>query len=148
MIGPLSDYSICALLPNYLEQGDSSLISMVSNFMNHSRNPSGFYLKNTNELVEKIRKNTKPTLLFGVTYALLDIFEKYGSIKTPQLTIIETGGMKGRGKEFIRESYLSMLKKNFSRFMYQIRIWNDRVAQSGVFSIWRIYISKLGKNAC
>lgn len=76
---------------------------------------SGFYLDNHAELYKKIIHNEiagQPTLLIGVTYALLDFAEKY-SMKLNATTIMETGGMKGRRAEITREEVHSLLKKSF-----------------------------------
>ena len=97
---------ILALLPSYLEREGSSLIYMVDYLINKSNHPdSGFYLHNLDELHRKLldleQKNTK-TLLIGVSFALLDLAEQF-PVKLKNTTVMETGGMKGRRKELIRE---------------------------------------------
>ncbi len=104
--GNISDYCILALLPNYLEQGESSLVYMANELIQQSKHPqSGFYLNNYKELHDTIKelnlKNTK-ILLLGVSYALLDFAEQY-PIKLNNTIVMETGGMKGRRKELTRE---------------------------------------------
>ena len=114
--GDISSYTILALLPSYLEQGDSSLIYMTNGLMKLSgKKESGFFLHNFDELAKKIndleRKKEK-TLLLGVSYALLDFTEKY-NFKLKNTLIMETGGMKGRKKEILREELHEHLKKAF-----------------------------------
>jgi len=113
--GNISDYVILALLPSYLEAGDSSLVFMVNKLIELTQNNlSGFYLNNQNDLVQKLEdlNGNKKVILFGVTYALLDLVEK---IKNPleEIIIIETGGMKGRRKEITREELHIILKSKF-----------------------------------
>ena len=53
--GDIEDYVVLALLPSYLEREGSSLIYMVEDLIKRSKNTdSGFYLKNTNALRQKI----------------------------------------------------------------------------------------------
>jgi phenylacetate-coenzyme A ligase PaaK-like adenylate-forming protein len=115
-IGGLGDYHILALLPSYFESGDSSLIYMVNFLINNSKSKhSGFYLKNFEELYEKIQsieKSGEKALLIGVSYALLDFSELY-KMDLKNTIIMETGGMKGRRKEIIREDLHSRLKSAF-----------------------------------
>ena len=109
---------IIGLLPSYIERGNSSLVYMVNHFIEMSRkNDSGFYLNNTDELVDKLEKlgsSQSRIYLFGVTFALLELAEKYSN-DIDNLVIIETGGMKGRGKELIREDLHSKLKFSFEK---------------------------------
>ena len=114
--GDISQYTILALLPNYLERDGSSLIYMVEDLIKQSHNPdSGFFLYNHDELHHQLKKqqqNNKPTVLIGVTYALLDFIENY-QVDFPGLIIMETGGMKGRRKEMIREELHAQLCSGF-----------------------------------
>lgn len=114
--GDIKNYVILALLPSYLERTGSSLIYMVEDLIKRSNNAnSGFYLNNLDALIEKIialEKAGQNTILIGVTYALLDLLEK----RTFQLNntiIMETGGMKGKRKEMIREELHDQLCKGF-----------------------------------
>lgn len=114
--GPVSDYAILALLPSYLERQGSSLILMVEELIKASNNShSGFYLNNLDELISQLdileRQNQK-TLLIGVSFALLDLIEKK-KFKLNNTIVMETGGMKGRRKEMIREELHSILKEGF-----------------------------------
>ena len=114
--GNPKEYIILALLPSYLERTGSSLIYMVEDLIQLSDNEhSGFYLYNQDELAEKLSfldQSGKKILLIGVSFALLDLVEKY-SFSLKNTIIIETGGMKGRRKELIREELHSILKKGF-----------------------------------
>lgn len=114
--GNVEDYVILALLPSYLERDGSSLIYMVNDLIQQSnRNKSGFYLNNLEELVEMLNqleaKNQK-TLLIGVSFALLDLVEKF-QFQLKYTTVMETGGMKGRRKELIRQELHQTLKSGF-----------------------------------
>jgi len=114
--GNIEDYAVLALLPSYLEREGSSLIYMVDDLIQHSNNPdSGFYLHNYDELITKLvalDNAGQNVLLIGVTYALLDLVEKQNfSLKST--IIMETGGMKGRRREMIREELHEMLCNGF-----------------------------------
>lgn len=113
--GSLRNYHFLALLPSYLERGNSSLVAMIHHFIQETGSSfSGFYLHNQEQLladVEKLKKSEKKVIVWGVTYALLDIAEKF----TPnwqEVLVFETGGMKGRRKEITREALHEILKKN------------------------------------
>jgi phenylacetate-coenzyme A ligase PaaK-like adenylate-forming protein len=114
--GDIKNYCILALLPSYLEREGSSLVYMAEDLVKKSENPdSGFYLYNHDELFKKLTKQQQagtPTLLIGVTFALLDFIEQY-QIDFPELIVMETGGMKGRRKEMIREELHQTLCKGF-----------------------------------
>ena len=111
-IGIPSDQVILALLPNYQEQGESSLVYMVDHLIKQSADSlSGFVLDDLNLLIARYksaRKLGKQVVIFGVSYALLDLCEL-----TPNLsdaTIIETGGMKGRRKELTKKELHQQLR--------------------------------------
>jgi phenylacetate-coenzyme A ligase PaaK-like adenylate-forming protein len=114
--GNVSDYCILALLPSYHERENSSLVYMIKDFIEKSGNPdSGFYLNNYDNLIDKLNRlknSDRKVILFGVTFALLDIAEKY-SLDFPDLIVIETGGMKGRKKEIIRQELHEILCRGF-----------------------------------
>ncbi len=114
--GNVKDYTILALLPSYLEQEGSSLIYMVDDLIKKSNKPkNGFYLDNLSELKKTlIDLDTKreKVLLIGVSFALLDLVEKY-LFELKNTIIMETGGMKGRRKELIRGELHFKLKKGF-----------------------------------
>jgi phenylacetate-coenzyme A ligase PaaK-like adenylate-forming protein len=114
--GNIDDYIILALLPNYLEREGSSLVYMVDDLIKKSNHPeSGFYLNNIEELSKKLNtldKSGKKVLLIGVSFALLDMVEKY-SFQLQNTIIMETGGMKGRRKELIRKELHQLLSDGF-----------------------------------
>ena len=114
--GPIKDFTVLALLPSYLERDGSSLIYMVNSFINKSENSkSGFYLNNLEELsknLQELDKNNKKVLLIGVSFALLDLVESF-KFNLKNTIIMETGGMKGRRKELIREELHDILGKGF-----------------------------------
>lgn len=112
--GDLSQLQVCGLLPSYQEQGDSSLIEMVNYFSHYSLSSSGFYLKNTNDLIELLDSSDCTILLFGVSYALIDLAEQVGLKDWSRHIFVETGGMKGRKKEITRHELHHLLKKAFS----------------------------------
>ncbi|PWK77956.1 acyl-protein synthetase LuxE [Mucilaginibacter oryzae] len=114
--GDIKDYTILALLPSYLEREGSSLIYMVDDLIRQSANTdSGFFLYNHDELYQQLKKQQdkgKPTLLIGVTFGLLDFIDNY-RLNFPELIVMETGGMKGRRKEMIREELHEILCNGF-----------------------------------
>ncbi|NVO01338.1 MAG: acyl transferase [Bacteroidetes bacterium] len=112
--GKPDDCCILALLPGYIERNNSSLVFMVNELINLSKNQkSGFYLNDNQTLIDILQnlKNEK-VLLIGVTHALLDIAETV-KLSLPNCTIMETGGMKGRRKEIIRTELHNALKIGF-----------------------------------
>ncbi|CAL2091109.1 Acyl-protein synthetase, LuxE [Tenacibaculum sp. 190524A02b] len=114
--GNIEDYVVLALLPNYLERKGSSLIYMVNDLINKSKQPeSGFYLNNLDELASTLKKldaSGKKTLLIGVSFALLDLLDTY-QFNLQNTIVMETGGMKGRRKEIIRTELHEILSKGF-----------------------------------
>ena len=114
--GNIEDYAVLALLPSYLEREGSSLIYMAKDFIEGSNHPdSGFYLHNYNELAKKLVEldnSGQNVLLIGVTYALLDLIELQ-KFQLKNTIIMETGGMKGKRKELIREELHNILTEGF-----------------------------------
>ena len=114
--GNIEDYVVLALLPSYLERSGSSLIYMVRDLIELSNNSnSGFYLNNYDELISKLIELDslgQNVLLIGVTYALLDLIEKR-KFELKNTIIMETGGMKGKRKEIIREELHELLCDGF-----------------------------------
>jgi hypothetical protein len=114
--GNIEDYAILALLPSYLERSGSSLIYMVKDLIELSNNEhSGFYLNNYDDLITKLVELDNAgqnILLIGVTYALLDLVEKQ-KFQLKNTIIMETGGMKGKRKELIREELHEILCVGF-----------------------------------
>lgn len=114
--GNPGDWCIIALLPGYLERSNSSLIRMVDSLVSATGNAySGFYLYEHEKLIDTLRKTeemSQKTLLVGVSFALLDVAEKYKT-NFNHLTILETGGMKGRRKEMIRSELHQQIRSGF-----------------------------------
>lgn len=114
--GDITEYTVLALLPSYLERNGSSLIYMVEDLINKSKNSdSGFYLHNHQELYDKLQEQESKqakTILIGVSFALLDFIEKF-NCNLKHTIVMETGGMKGKRKEMIREELHAELKKGF-----------------------------------
>jgi len=114
--GNIENYVVLALLPSYLEREGSSLIYMVEDLIQLSNQPeSGFYLNNHDELIEKLIELDslgQNVILIGVTYALLDLIEKR-KFQLQNTIIMETGGMKGKRKEMIREELHQQLCAGF-----------------------------------
>ena len=115
-LGNPENQVIIALLPNYIEQGESSLVFMVNRLIQLSNNQlSGFYLNDLTKINEtyKLALNQgKKVIIFGVSYALLDLAELEPDLS--EAIIIETGGMKGRRKELTKEELHAKLKKGFN----------------------------------
>lgn len=114
--GEIRNSVVIGLLPSYLERGNSSLVFMVDHFIKTSgHHASGFYLENYQNLVDQLKKLNAPgqrIYLFGVTFALLEL-AKGCEVDLDNLVILETGGMKGRGKELVREELHELLTKAF-----------------------------------
>ena len=114
--GDASEWCILGLLPSYLERNNSSLVVMVDRLIKLSNHPkSGFYLHNIADLatvLQALESIKQPTLLIGVTYALLDFAEQY-SFQLQHTTIMETGGMKGRRRELVRNEVHDILKSKW-----------------------------------
>ena len=121
--GKLADFHILALLPSYLERTNSSLVYMVEHFIKKSNNPnSGFFLNDYEKLARVLETpNPQPlkpkTLLIGVTFGLLDFAESNSDLSflkdRKDLIVMETGGMKGRRKELLREEVHEILTNAF-----------------------------------
>lgn len=116
--GPLSNFHILALLPSYLERNNSSLVYMIQQFiLQTGSDQSGFYLNNLDELTTHLRALTENSdrqiLLIGVTFALLDWVESSIDLsflsQSNRVIVMETGGMKGRRKELLREEVHQLL---------------------------------------
>ncbi len=114
--GNIEDYAVLALLPSYLDREGSSLIYMVNDLISSSKNEnSNFYLNNYTELISKLKQldySGQNILLIGVTYALLDLIELQ-KFDLKNTIIMETGGMKGKRKEIIREELHDILCNGF-----------------------------------
>ena len=117
--GPLTSWTFLALLPSYLEQGNSSLVAMVDYFARQSgQTQPAFFLHDhaalRAALAEAKQVPGRRVLLLGVSYALLDFAAATGPAPELQgLTVLETGGMKGRRREMIREELHQELQQAF-----------------------------------
>lgn len=113
----IEDYCILGLLPSYLERNNSSLVYMVQNLITKSKHKqSGFYLNNFEHLsntLKDLEANKQPTILFGVTFALLDFAQQY-PLFLQNTIIVETGGMKGRKEELTRAEVHRILANAFN----------------------------------
>ena len=116
--GEPQEWSVLGLLPSYLEKGNSSLVYMVDDLIKQSQHPeSGFYLYELEKLKETLfllERANQRALLIGVTYALLDLAEKF-PMQLINTIIMETGGMKGRREELTRIEVHDQLKKAFGK---------------------------------
>lgn len=124
LISPLEGSCFLALLPSYLERPNSSLVYMMRHFMSLSRHPaSGFFLHNFDDLARRIRAlrhEGVEAVLFGVTFGLLD-FAEYWQEDLPHITVMETGGMKGRKREITREEVYARLRSAWG----DVRIFSE-----------------------
>lgn len=122
--GPLTGWTFLALLPSYLEQGESSLVDMVAHFVRASGQPpqEAFFLRDHAALLAAMQqaKQAQPgrqLMLIGVTFALLDLLEAHAghpALGRPD-AVLETGGMKGRRREMIREELHAELAAGFGQ---------------------------------
>lgn len=114
--GAIENYCILGLLPSYLEKGNSSLVYMVEHLIQASKKgESGFYLhdfEKLNNTLQLLEASSQKTILIGVTYALLDFGNQYPSHLNSTI-IMETGGMKGRGREMTKFELNDRLKELF-----------------------------------
>ena len=114
--GNIKNYAVLALLPSYIEKEGSSLIYMADDMiLNSQKVESGFYLNQLdvlNEQIKLLEEKGQKTLLLGVSFALLDLVERY-SFDLHHTLVMETGGMKGRRRELIREELHDRLRRGF-----------------------------------
>nr|WP_131536146.1 acyl transferase [Pedobacter nototheniae] len=114
--GNIEDYCFLALLPSYQQRSGSSLIYMVNDLIEKSKHSkSGYFLYNHDDLLNTLldlKSKNQKTVLIGVTYALLDFIEQH-DVNFPDLIVMETGGMKGKRKEMVREELHEQLTKGF-----------------------------------
>ncbi len=110
--GPPEDYCVLALLPGYLERQDASLVYMARCLMDAGRHPdSGFYLDDLDglaDVLDRLVTKGQKTLLLGVSFALLDFAARH-PMPLRHTLIMETGGMKGRRREMVREELHGIL---------------------------------------
>lgn len=120
-IGKPEEFIFLGLLPSYLEKQNSSLIYMVDYLMKRSDKPdNGYFLYNHSELFDLLSQlKDKKVILFGVSFALLDFLDTVESLnlsisESLNLTVIETGGMKGRKEEMTKDELLNILQNGFN----------------------------------
>ena len=115
--GPAADFAFLALLPSYIERPNASLVHMVQCLMNAGKHPeNGFYTDDYEGLAQvmpKLRLEGRKTMLFGVTFALLEFAERFGGDYSG-ITVLETGGMKGRRNEMTREAVHEELQRKMN----------------------------------
>lgn len=105
--GNPKDYSFYALLPGYLERKGSSLVYMADRLI--KQGGGGFYLYDTDKMLKEMAKDSKPKILLGVSYALLDLAEKH-PLQFTDTIVMETGGMKGKREEMPKNEFHNILK--------------------------------------
>ena len=114
--GDIKDYCVLALLPSYLERTGSSLIYMADDLIKKSKHPkSGFFLNEYEQLYKllgELQKTDTKILIIGVSFALLEFTEQY-QLDLKNAVVMETGGMKGRRKEIVRQELHELLSKGF-----------------------------------
>lgn len=114
--GRETKWCIIGLLPSYLERSGSSLVTMVNDLITRSGHAdSGFYLYDFEKLantLKRLHSEEQPIMLVGVTFALLDFAAQY-SMDLHKMVVVETGGMKGRRKEMVREAVHAVLKSQW-----------------------------------
>lgn len=116
-IGPVSEYEFLGLLPNYQANPDSSLISMVDHFISLSKYEGGYFLNDFEGLkshIEKNKEKNRPTILFGVSFALLEYASQFSHADLYSVTVVETGGMKKFSKEITRQDLQDQLRRTFA----------------------------------
>jgi len=114
--GEPEQFAWIGLLPSYLERSDSSLVDMVHYFMSTSMHSENIFFPTVgDELIGTLKSLSErkiPTVLIGVSFALLDLFDRTDVPVWDGLLVLETGGMKGRGQEITRDELYGRLRKN------------------------------------
>jgi phenylacetate-coenzyme A ligase PaaK-like adenylate-forming protein len=115
--GSITNYHFLALLPSYLERTNSSLVAMMDHFIKQSGSrQSGFYLHDTDKLISDLKlltNDSKKVILWGVSFALLELTERY-QLDLQHCIVFETGGMKGRRRELTRDELHTILSKKLN----------------------------------
>ncbi|MFN3529944.1 MAG: acyl transferase [Bacteroidia bacterium] len=143
--GSLHDWTILALLPAYLERSGSSLVHMIDTFLKYNQDPlSGFYLDNLQLLrvaYAQAKQAKRKVLLIGVSFALLDLAEAGGIALAEEDVLMETGGMKGRRTELIREALHQQLQ-----FAFKVRKVHSEYGMTELLS--QAYADGAGQFRC
>lgn len=116
MVGGTSSYRYIALLPNYQANPHSSLISMVEHFISVSDHGGVFCGEDVDLFRKEITTAQKAgiaTVIFGVSFALLDYSDRFSHEPLTDCIVIETGGMKRYKKEITRTEMQSKLRGCF-----------------------------------
>lgn len=90
------------MMDHFIRQDDSGL--------------SGFFLRDDKALLKRLecaRQASKKVILWGVSFALLDLAERH-SLDLSACIVMETGGMKGRRKEWVRSELHSYLQQRLN----------------------------------
>lgn len=116
--GKIEDFTFLALLPNYLERGNSSLVFMMKHLIEKSKHKeSGFFLNDfekLNDTIETVKNKGGKCIIIGVTYALLDFAQEFPNTLNSNFIVMETGGMKGKRREITRFEVHDFLKNKFN----------------------------------
>ena len=114
--GEPENFVILGLLPSYLERPNASLVYMTRTLIEAGGvAESGFFIDEWDALYERLKKlegEGRPTLLLGVTFALLDFAAQY-PLPLHSTIVMETGGMKGRRRELTRAEVHEQLRAAF-----------------------------------
>ncbi len=135
---PVTDYRILALLPHYLKRQNSSLVHMVADWMAVSpQSGHAYYMHDTEALLETL-KDRRPTLLIGVTYALIDLVPE---VLEPldHCIVIETGGMKGRSENWTKPQLHEYLEQGLGAQVYSEYGMTELMSQAYMKSGGRFY---------
>lgn len=131
--GKIEDYTFLALLPNYLERGNSSLVFMMKHLIEKSKyDESGFFLndfKKLNNTIETVKIKGGKCIIIGVTYALIDFAQEFPNDLNNNFIVMETGGMKGKRKEITRLEVHNFLKEKFN-----VKIIHSEYGMTELFS--------------
>lgn len=109
--GDPAQWSLYALLPNYLRRKGSSLVYMADRLIRECGS-GGFYLDDYEALLRAMRGDGKPKILLGVSYALWDLAERYAP-RLENTVVMETGGMKGYREELPKAEFHRILREAF-----------------------------------
>lgn len=122
VFGRLSDWIIIAYLPGYTENSSSSLLAMVRELIRLSGDEqSGFLEFDGTKLENRLKtvsQSAKKIMVIGVAFALVDFASEH-KINIQDLVILETGGMKGRNREYTRRELHQVISGAFgTRHVY------------------------------
>ncbi|WP_185869277.1 long-chain-fatty-acid--protein ligase [Blattabacterium cuenoti] len=111
--GPIEKFKFLGFFPTYRK--NSSLIYMIKYLIQKTIQNGSRFIYSYDKKKNIIISDKKNILIFGLSFSLLDFIEKIEkSGYQENLIIMETGGMKGKRKEMIREELHNILKNIFS----------------------------------